>query len=213
MSKALYYILGISILVLLIIGIGVWFLPKYVPPAGCGNLSSQWARPNCVFLTESYSDSSIPTPTPSLYLGSFSQDSSPSVGGPCCTPMWYAFRYVRLSDGGYGPLSEWTTVPVQAGASTLPWATGAPNQSVGTATCMFNHPVIVTTQPLDLSYTDGYILNLHRQVGTPPGATSEGQIVGALINSGKTNPGFWYTSSWNDILYPTNTTGSRCIGC
>jgi hypothetical protein len=213
-SQILTYVI-LTTLAIICIGLAIFVFTRPKPSVNAdpciGNSGPAWVRPTCAFVTESYLDSNIIEPTPQLYLGNFTQ-SQGTAGGAACLPMWYAFRYVRISDGGYGPLSAWTPLnqPIAAGLSNLPYApqTGGP-QPQGSSTCGFNAPEIVTTTTLDLSYLDGYVLNLHRQVGTfTPG--SDGQIVGNLINVGKTGTTPYFTSFCTDVLFPTNTSGTRC---
>lgn len=60
----------------------------------------------CLWVKETFFDKNIPAPTPRPYLGGFSY--SQGSGPPFCAPVWYSYRYVKNSDGRYGPLSKWT---------------------------------------------------------------------------------------------------------
>lgn len=196
----------VGVFVLLVGAYLVWrYLLTSTPPNPCGNLPGSWVRPNCWWVNERYADSTIPAPTQQVYLGAFSEDPS-LPGGPLCTPMWYAFRYVRISDGGYSSLSPWSGT-IYAGAPTLPCApSGSCGQ--GSNTCTFNRPTLVTIETLPFTVADGYLLNLHRQTGTFD-PNSEGQIVGNLILV----PSSLGTSFWSDVNYNPNLPGVTCPGC
>ncbi len=217
-----WYII-LSIIALVLIGFGIVVaLMKQPSLNNCGRAGPEYIRPQCVSINELYADSTVPTPSQPIYLLKFTYDpSAASLGGPPCNPLWYAYRYVRTSDGGYGPLSSWTTQPIYAGSPNPPCVpvTGQPPNnwcslngiatgcgSGGSST--FNEPVVGTTGTLELSLADGYVLNLHRQVGTFD-PTSEGQLVGQLIapsRSSSTGP----TSFWYDISFSTNSGNTRC---
>lgn len=233
-----YILLGILLLLFIIAIIFIYFYTKTPNPNNeCNNATPQWVRPNCVFIQENYADSTITDPQQQLYLGAFSYDPNLS-GGPLCQPMWYSFRYVRLSDGGYSSLSPWTPLPIFSGAAVLPCYPSTsyepnnmhtlynkcPDEKLrtvsdycnvdniieGTGSCQFNRPTIVTVDPLDQELITGYVLNLHRQVGTFD-PNSEGQIIGFLIPDTNNQQG--WTSHWVDILYNPNQANSRCQGC
>lgn len=179
--------------------------------SGCAGMSGIWQRPYCVNIIETEYDKSIVQPLQPLYLGDFSFDPH-LQGGPICYPLYYAFRYVRMSDGKYGPLSNWTTIPVQSGANTLPCVPNSQCQT-GRTTCNNNRPTIVTIDALDYSMADGYALNLHRQIGSLD-PTNEGDIVGMLLAINKDSPdGNGFTSHWVDVLFNQNSQGQICRGC
>ena len=161
---------------------------------GCSKAPPWLNGPDCLSIEEKYKDPSIPAPSASLqpYLSKFSfVDGVP--GGAFCIPAWYAFRYVRNSDGGYGPLSQWSgydptqpdTVPMAifACAPNLPCMKPSPNSgpgscsaigvSTGQASSGFNKPTIALTAPIDFDIkngnADGYTLNVHRQTGLKDG--------------------------------------------
>jgi hypothetical protein len=200
-------------LIIFVVVLGLYyFLNKKNVDVGCTGMSGEWQRPYCVNIIETELDLSIPKPQQKLYLGDFSYDPN-LQGGPICSPMYYAFRYVRESDGKYGPLSNWTTVPVQSGATNLPCVSNSVTCQTGKATCNNNRPVIVTVESLDYAMSDGYILNLHRQIGTLD-TTNEGDIVGMLLAVNKDSPdGNGFTSHWVDVMFNPNSRGQICRGC
>jgi hypothetical protein len=194
-------IVTLSIFALVFLGFALyftfWVSPSSLPSGckfGCAIAPPYMNGPMCLSVLEKYQDSTIPTPTPQPYLSSFVY--APGAGAAFCLPVWYAFRYVRNSDGGYSAMSPWTNAPIYAGAIGMPWVT-PPSTPVGNNV---NQPTIVLTSPLDLptsstsstsssSGPNGYTLNVHRQVGsigyggTPIGfnPTSQGTIVGSFI--------------------------------
>lgn len=214
-----YSVLGVLTILFLILAIFIFMMGKPVIDY-CNRAGPTWVRPYCVYIDEKYADNSIPNPQQQLYLGNFTYDPN-LPGGPLCDPMYYAFRYVRISDGGYSKLSPWTTTPIYSGAKTLPcYPSGKStdncahdNIPTGSSTCKNNRPVIVTVDPLDLAIIDGYVLNLHRQVGTFD-PNSEGQMIGFLMAGERNNPdGNGWTSNWVDVLFNPNPNGNRCKGC
>lgn len=211
----LYGVLGIGILVA--IGYFVYRHVKGTPAPPPCNVPGM--DPTCSYVLEKYQDPTLKAPTQPLYLTNF--EYIPEQGAPWCVPTWYAFRYVRVSDGGYSTLSEWTHLPVQAGASMFPcpdgkcWfktaSGGAPLS--GTETCHFNAPVIGTIGPLDYDITQGVYANVHRQHGALD-PSSEGEIVGFLIPSGYTNPAEWQAHNvMTDILFSNIQQSAECKGC
>lgn len=211
MGSAIFWVLLILSLILFIFAAVVFLLKG--PPVGCANLSGLWQRPNCVNIMEEKFDSSIPTPTQKIYLGDFTFDPN-LQGGPLCFPMFYAFRYVRISDGSFGPLSPWTTEPIYSGAPNFPCVDEKCGSiPTGKQSCKFNRPVIVTVDPLDLSMVDGYVLNLHRQIGHLD-ITNEGDIVGMLLAPERDQPDAnGWTSHWVDVMFNENPQGQTCKGC
>lgn len=124
----------------------------------------------CLWVKETFYDKNIPAPTPQIYLGGF--EYSQGSGPPFCSPVWYAYRYVKNSDGRYGPLSKWSgynpknpdAVPaaIFAGANSnlLPCAplNGAapscstlgipPNTCGNSSSPGFNLPTVVLVEPI-----------------------------------------------------------------
>jgi len=148
---------------------------------GCDQtaIRSPWLNgPDCLSVKETTLDSSIPMPTQIPYLSNFR--FSPGAGYAFCSPAWYAFRYVRNSDGAYGPLSEWsgtdlaggtpngTPLAIYACATKLPCvpssspvgssvrassdarSCAAAGIPTGSGTTTFNAPTIALTKPLDI---------------------------------------------------------------
>jgi hypothetical protein len=225
MHSVWYVVFTVLTLLFLGIAIGIFILKQPIIDS-CQGVSNIWVRPQCVYIQEKYLDTTIPIPKQNLYLGDFTYDPN-LPGGPLCEPMYYAFRYVRTSDGGYSPLSPWTTIPIYSGASTFPCYPQGSNPTsnppdgwcsldgieTGSQSCQFNRPTIVTVDPLDLAIADGYILNLHRQIGTFD-PTSTGELVGNLLAVSRNNPNAQgWTSSWPDVLFNPNSQGTRCRGC
>lgn len=213
------------VFLILLIGISVGVFVYYkVKETGGGNdgpkCNQSQMSSNCLYYQEKYADSSITTPTQQLYLGQFTY--SQGAGDALCQPMWYAFRYVRQSDGGYSALSPWIQSPVFAGACTLPCApsvcgtpqvppNGRPQDSV-----TYNAPTIVTVSPLDypldLLSSSGatYVANVHRYVGvTPPSATEEGTIIGMLEPQPQPNPN-GFTAVIPDVFSNPGSGASTC---
>lgn len=157
---------------------------------------------------ETSKDPSIPTPSNQLYLVSFTYNSAD--GYPYCKPMWYAIRMVRLSDGKYGDMGPWTSIPVQSGATRQPCLPGGCSEEVltGPASCNANRPVVGTPDELPRTLKEGYVANVHRQVGTFD-QSSEGEIVGMLIPF----VGLGVKYSWTDLLMPTNSSEYTCPSC
>lgn len=212
--------IAIVFLILLIgisVGIYIYYKYKQSKPSGGGSNcnTSQWDK-NCVYYLEKYADSTITTPAQPLYLGAFGY--SQGAGPALCQPMWYAFRYVRQSDGGYGPLGSWTTQPVFAGSCNLPSApsvvnTGqVPPPGNSQVSVTYNTPKVVTTQPLDYPLYQGYVANIHRYVGqTPPpnGSDTGSTIIGSLEPISVNSYGF--TSQFTDVLFnPNQGGGTTC---
>jgi hypothetical protein len=173
---------------------------------------------------ENVFDPNIKRPDFPLYLTQFSY--SPLLGNACCRKMWYAFRYVR-ADGNYGPLSPWTTIPVQAGAKTQPCLNGPPPKGckaqclnassgigpcvlVGPESCHCNRPEIGITQELDYNIRLGeYFAVIHRQMDNFD-PSDEGRQIGTLLPYYTNERGITYT--FPDILYNEND-GSDCDLC
>ena len=154
-----------------------------------------WSRPDCVYLSELNADSTI-APGPQVFMGDFS--FSQGAGEPFCINTWYASRWVRQSDGAYGPLSPWTTIPIASGNNVFPCApNGCSTINKDTDTSNFNAPTLVTLSTLPYSIEDGYYLNLHRHVSNDqPSNRTIGKIVGVLY------PDFGnFTSRWTDVVY------------
>jgi hypothetical protein len=197
-------------------------------------LPNGWQRPNCDYVTENYNDTSIASPLSTMYLGDFYFSEGGASGG-FCIPTYYAYRYVRISDGGYGPLSAWSA-PIRSGACTLPcypppgstapqssWCAtdgilvGDQTDSNGYSTLSYNTPVMVVMDAIPLPYSniDSYVLNVHRYVGLiPPSSTDEGQIVGVMYplqadENGASPPNGWQ-GKFIDAAYSVSTPGIVC---
>lgn len=213
MNKSIVFWILLILSIILFIFAFICFMLKGPSNNICQNMPGLWQKPNCVNVMEKKMDLSIPKPKQKIYIGQFSYDPN-LAGGPVCFPMYYAFRYVRISDGSFGPLSDWTTIPVYAGAKTLPCIdTKCSNVPLGKDSCNFNRPVMVTIDPLDLAMVDGYVLNLHRQSGGFD-PSDEGEIVGILLAASRDQPnGSGWTSSWVDVIFNTNQRGQICKGC
>lgn len=217
-------------LVLGIVAVYIWML-KYPQSCqtGCGRAPSFMNGGLCLSVLETYSDPTLPTPSQLPYISNFSQTSG--AGAPFCTPTWYAFRYVRNADGGYGGMSPWsgsdqpgsdgTPMPIFAGAATFPVAPGTtPSFPTGSASCTFNMPSLQLISPLDLNpqymQPNGYTLNIHRQVGYVDGngqyqgfdPNGEGTVVGSFMIA---PPGSTPIATFIDAAFnPNSTTRSSC---
>lgn len=219
---ALLSILSLITLILIALFIWVFVFLKNPPQIPC---PAGWDK-NCSYILEKYYDESIDVTKPlPLYLGDF--EFKVGEGPPLCKPMWYAFRYVRLNDGGFGSLGPWTDKPVFANAPTngqncnlpcpgqnCPVDQDGNSKYCGPVSCNFNHPVMGTVD--DLGYSsqkDGVYANVHRYIGTddttPPPIGEEGEIVGILLPSSS----YALKSMIVDVLYNPNTQGATCSGC
>lgn len=208
-------------------GVG-WWLYRRAPahpssPPSCP--ASSGLAPGCNYYREVAPDPTLTKEPPPPYLIDFGRSVE---GNPWCVPTWYALRYVRAATGGYGPLSPWTTAPVQAGttatagacppggcwfqsAQSAPRAGGVPP---GPATCSFNTPTIGVVQPLAHAPQDGVWVNVHRQSGALD-PTQEGDIVGFLLPSAYSHPGGAWTAAaaMQDVLYSEVQSQGECKGC
>jgi hypothetical protein len=189
----------------------------------------QSTPPYCIWVKEEYSDKSIPKPTLQPYLSNF---TSQEGAKPYCLPVWYAYRYVRNKDGGYGPMSNWTgynpadpnnPISIKAGSVNLPCPPGGCAKNgvpFGNKTCSASQPFLSLDGSLDFNVNeyspDGYSLNVHRQIGyidTKTGEdkgfnpTSEGEIVGVFYVNDKTQGS---TAFFTDILNPNVTDQNSC---
>ena len=203
---------------------------------GCdlSKIHSPWMNGDqCQYVLEKYEDSTIVKPTLQPYLRRFT-DKGPSY--PFCNFVWYAFRYVRNKDGGYGPLSNWsgynaskpteTPMPIFSGANTFPCVpvTGVADScsqigvKTGSESLDFNLPTISLVGKFDFDINsnspDGYTLNVHRQVdndhkGFDP--DSEGDIVGSFIVKPKPSGAYNTVAEFIDAFYnPNSTKSSSC---
>lgn len=219
MNKIPWYVLFSCLAIIFIfLAVYYWFMKdpsKGVDCAfGCAQaaLKSPWLNgPECLSIQEKYKDSKIPAPSAGLqpFLSDFRYIEGVK-GGAFCIPAWYAFRYVRNKDGGYGPLSQWSgydpkaptgSVPmaIYACATSLPCVGGTSNDAcsslgikTGPGSSAFNRPTLAITNPIDFDIknftADGYTLNVHRQLGYVKDGvlsgfdpSSEGEIVGMFI--------------------------------
>ena len=199
---------------------------------GCASAPSFMNGPQCLSVVEKYSDPSIPTPSQNLqpYLSEFIY--AEGEGAPFCAPVWYAFRYVRNSDGGYSTMGPWSGA-VYSGSENLPWypgfsPSGTPAAPSGTSfsapsgTCNANQPTVILTSPINspggqFDSLSGYSLNVHRQIGsidangnvTGFDPSSEGDVVGVF----EVFPGLnGATATFVDAVFnpSPNSTATRC---
>ncbi len=189
--------------------IKIWFMPEPQKGTGCKNKGEQWSD-DCTTLQEITPDSSLTSPKgKSLFLLSFVNDSG--LGSPFTSPVWYRFRYVNSSTGGYSEFSDWTPYPVQSGACCLPCQTGG--LGCGKRSCDSNKPTLAILQS-QLDYTidsplpGGVIVyvSLHSYVGgsTPPSSTVTSTPIGNMYPQGNT----YYTAV--DFSNPCG--GGKCSG-
>ena len=125
------------ILLFVIIRIGIWIY-NMKPPIPVQQV-------NALIPKEKYYDQSISNPNLSLRLGAF--QIVQGAGPPMCQKMWYAYRYVRKTDGGYSNFSDWLG-PIYSGATPTilnPLCTTSPVVSGNVTT--------TTTIPTSLSST------------------------------------------------------------
>ena len=214
MADKWIWIAAVFLILLIGISVGVYAFYKLKKSSSGIHCNTSQQDTNCIYYLEKYADSTITTPLQSLFLGSFSY--SRGAGPALCQPMLYAFRYVRQSDGGYGPLSPWTTLPIFAGSCNLPCAPKVCGTSLvppagnSQASITYNSPQVVTVSNLDYPLYQGYVANIHRYVGTsPPLSGTEGTIIGTLEPIGSNSNGF--TSQFNDVLFnPNQGGGTSC---
>lgn len=165
-------------------------------------------------------DPSILKPTKTLSLTNFS--FNPGLGAPVCKAAWYAFRYVKL-DGSYGPLSEWTEIPVQAGKKEQPCLNGdctsmcknssgkeEPCVLTGENSCHCNNPVLGVTGQFAYNTLEGeWYTVIHRQLDNFD-PTKEGTPIGTLFPNISNPRGVTYI--FPDIVFNENS-GSSCDWC
>lgn len=209
-------VLGTLIIGLIFFGLWVRNLKKPTPGRNCHETSDWLWSDDCFSFQEKFFDSSLDSPAGVRpYLINF--ESSAGMGNPLRLPMWYRFRYVNVSTGGYSDFSEWTTNPVIVGSCCLPCPGGADNCSAlgiktGSSTCNYNKPNIgVNTN--DAAYDpkvpleDGSFvyMNLHRYTGKSPAETNppaddvKDEIVGYLPMSTTVGGVSYY--NWFDFNY------------
>lgn len=147
-----------------------------------------WARPLCSYVTESYSDPSILTPMEPLSLMSF--ETVPGSGsGAFCKPVRYAYRYVRIADGGYGGMSPWSEKVIS-------------NKKLDTR----NTPTLgVMFQPPIAYSNSGWILNIHRKVEGQPE-----EIVGSTVILSSPSQGAWASFTDLGAVSPVSPPGTVC---
>jgi len=210
-------LIALSTLLVLLAALGVWIgtLPEPHPGLGCAT-TWKW-DPSCIYIEELKPDSTLSRPAAQMYLVDFKE--TPNAGPPVCLPMWYAYRYVRAETGEYGPMSDWTKTPVQAGGVHLP-TTSCP---ISENTCQFNNPILGVTSDLEYAPMKTSVwANVHRYVGTvgqtnPPSETvmeRESTIVGMLLPS--TSRGCGVTYAVDDVLHNpciARQCGVRCENC
>lgn len=117
---------------------------------------------NCACVPK-FKPATLPKPKALLYLLGFSRN--PAVTGSWCVPTYYAYRYYNVVTMESSPLSDWTEVPVQSGASTLP--TPPPFFTVdytpGPSTCKYN---TLKLGVIDQEYALPVIAFLYRKTAT-----------------------------------------------
>ena len=172
-------ILVITLVVVLIASIAfagyVWYLVTSSPPL-----------PPFQLPPESYADNTISKPKTPLNLLGY---ASALESQPWCVPTWYAYRFVRLSDGGYGPLSVWSG----------PFASCSPTDN------MINVGILTS---MEYDITSDYRPVVHRQTGSID-ITNQGTPVFELIGS---NSGHGdYGATWIGI--DTQNPAQECPSC
>lgn len=231
-----FWVIFFSVLFLIFAGLSLYFHFMGVPEickSGCALAKERapWLNgPDCLSVVEKYEDKTIPKPTAQPYLRSFVTQGQ---NYPFCNPVWYAFRYVRNKDGGYGPLSEWsgynplkptdTPLPIFSGAKTFPCipvkgstdSCSAIGVKTGADSCAFNNPWISLLNKLDFdvnfSSPDGYTLNVHRQEANTDkefDPNDEGDIVGFFTVNLKPESPYNIIANFIDAVYNPNSTKS-----
>lgn len=212
-------ILGVLAIIIFLFGMWAYFFSKPTTPP-CPDTMLKNDKGDCIGYKELKPDKSIKAPRMAPELAWFTE--SPGLSNhPWCTPTWYALRYVRASDGAYGPLGPWSPIdkPVVAGGKNLPSTNSFPNS------CSYNSVSIGVNGRLEydgyspgVSDKDRIYANVHQQNGYYDYTAkewkgfdpkSEGQIVGVL-----------YPQNYNDYNWATtplldNPTRdqSTCRGC
>lgn len=189
----------------------LYFLKKPTPGSSCSGAFSS----DCSTINETTPDESLISPTgKSLELISFTNDVN-FPGLPFYQPVWYRFRYVNGTTGGYSGWSDWCSHPIQSGGCCFP-CTDCGNIA-GVNSCQ-NNKLTVGIPISNLDYTletlvgngDVVYAVVHSYLGnvnevTPPSSPTNDTIVGYLIPGSLVN-GIQYYS----VLDTTNPC-QKCI--
>jgi len=157
-----------------------------------------------------YFDGTIKTPRNKLYLAYFKHDPFVKNIDRMCRKMWYSYRFVRNTDGGYGVMSPWTEGPIYAGSTNLPCKGTCDKKYVdmGRKSCDANHPIIGTVEDLEYDFPiDDYYPVVYRQLDTLD-TSKEGDIVGILLPSASFGLKYMYDEQNNP-----NEDDKTCKGC
>jgi len=195
---SLFEIFFLIVILILIIGFGIWVYLLKKPTTGVNcHTKSKWLwNKDCKSFQEKFYDATLKSPAKlKPYLLNFTHASG---GGPSIfLPMWYRFRYVNVNTGGYSDFSDWIAAPVISGSCKLPCIKGVgkcEGQIIqGYDSCLFNQPTIGIAES-DIAYDftkalpngDFVYINLHRYVGessadaTPPPPNAKDEIIGIL---------------------------------
>ena len=183
--KILFYIFAG---IFFILAISSMFISQPIAQNPCSDAPAYMARvqgpigEQCIYAIENYPDPSISQPNIPLVVKSFSYN--PDIPqGPFCDKTWYGYRFVSINDGGYGPIL-WSPWHIKSKSNEnqvyLELGPGQPQHSI----------------------SDGYILNIHRNVGSPNSDT-QGVIIASLLGAGVSFPD-------TGLVNPISLKGSSC---
>lgn len=93
--------------------------------------TGKWSDDACLIPQELAYDPTLLSPTgKKMQLISFVKNTQLPFA-PYYNPVWYRFRYVNTSTGGYSNFSDWTQAPVMSGSCCLPCVNGISQNKVG----------------------------------------------------------------------------------
>lgn len=154
------------------------------------NKNTEWSN-DCKYIFEKSYDGNLKKPTKPLYLSGFS--SNDQLGPGLKVNVWYRYRFVRGTTGGYSDFSPWTRSGIIAGSETLPCKEKKCSSDMrysGKKSTNSNVPTLsIDSLEHDLlkgEEEEQIYANVHRVftsfgVDKPPNEKEEGEIIGFLI--------------------------------
>lgn len=140
----------VFLIILFLLNILIFVLASLLKPFKAKNQCASyqvWDGRTCSIPRRRKTDK-YPQPTEPLILGDFKNVKG--IGYPWCTGTYYAYQYID-EKGNYGEMSDWTQVPVIAGADEQPGCS-KPCYDFENS-CEFNQPVIGVKNKSNLKYT------------------------------------------------------------